>query len=753
MLTAQQAWQLGIAEMENSRCYNTEGNTSSPDSDNIIRGPFGLGHFYTMAQCGFCGRCFARNEHLVRHRRIHTGERPFQCLQCKAGFQRPDVLAKHVETLHPRHSAGSNERPQRPNQYSDKPRDRQRSRIACDQCRRRKLKPPGRPRNAVTLPPAEEPSSIEQPVPRENSADRTEEFRHAFEPWNPTNIRPAVLVQPQPPPTSAVQTGIPSGRASNDAYFGTIESSLSVGEWIGSVRASIPSIPTPSPTSALQLEQAGEMVDFFDDFVPPADFGNWLDDLDEFSSVDSIFAQHSIALDADYDHAMESAVSMMKDQLHRRSRASSPSREAQQRLWYSAPPQLCVYDEEMVNVLLNVSKRHLSTTFGIFADFDMSCPTEVELCLAMAAVGGLYCTAPGRAKVAQMLYNDARRLLLEKYLLNTFRSFEEALKFAKTFILLEIYGLCSGDKRAYEFMEVFHGSKMHAATSCMNLLPPNATTNQRRQVEQLSDAMHMLDSYRVLLLQRPPSFIGEPRHKHQTSKFRSIPTGGIISTSTPRSSLGSGEGCLHDIPAIIRYSWTSSRRDCDSSILLPTLWNTEFVQLALDRCIWTELAQTDGAVPTEAPHMLLYHLAQVSLHSNMGRLQRLTQLASQCCSLQQQKEMIDDAVHPWSNRRHFQIAVWHARATLRIAQGMTPKPRCTSVERDKARPLEPPHLPLCIYFATLVVWFDDWELGGNSRCLGDESIQAGSQLLFRLRVPVAKVLGESLCELLSNEES
>jgi hypothetical protein len=31
------------------------------------------------------------------------------------------------------------------------------------------------------------------------------------------------------------------------------------------------------------------------------------------------------------------------------------------------------------------------------------------------------------------------------------------------FILLEIYGLCSGDKRSYEFVEVFHGDLMEVS--------------------------------------------------------------------------------------------------------------------------------------------------------------------------------------------------------------------------------------------------------------------------------------------------
>ena len=102
---------------------------------------------------------------------------------------------------------------------------------------------------------------------------------------------------------------------------------------------------------------------------------------------------------------------------------------------------------------------NLSGTFALFSNFEANHDTRVELCLAMAAVGGLYCTAYAHMKVAKMLFNDARRLLLEQYLQQISIDFSTSLSFSKTFILLEIYGLCSGDKRAYEFIEVFHANR------------------------------------------------------------------------------------------------------------------------------------------------------------------------------------------------------------------------------------------------------------------------------------------------------
>ncbi|KAH6890281.1 hypothetical protein B0T10DRAFT_596400 [Thelonectria olida] len=73
----------------------------------------------TVPPCRHCGRQFKRQEHLNRHERTHTAEKPFPC-DCGQRFSRQDLLARHVKLAHastaeiappPRPGADADEQP------------------------------------------------------------------------------------------------------------------------------------------------------------------------------------------------------------------------------------------------------------------------------------------------------------------------------------------------------------------------------------------------------------------------------------------------------------------------------------------------------------------------------------------------------------------------------------------------------------------------------------------------------------------
>ncbi|RMJ09215.1 hypothetical protein CDV36_011153 [Fusarium kuroshium] len=53
-----------------------------------------------MKRCSYCHRTFIKTEHLLRHERSHTGEKPYQCRKCNRRYARSDVLLRHVKYFH-----------------------------------------------------------------------------------------------------------------------------------------------------------------------------------------------------------------------------------------------------------------------------------------------------------------------------------------------------------------------------------------------------------------------------------------------------------------------------------------------------------------------------------------------------------------------------------------------------------------------------------------------------------------------------
>lgn len=83
----------------------TKSQTADSTSTSNRRGKATLGtqgSGTTVFQCqgfGDCRMVFTRSEHLARHIRKHTGERPFQC-HCQKSFSRLDNLRQHCQTVH-----------------------------------------------------------------------------------------------------------------------------------------------------------------------------------------------------------------------------------------------------------------------------------------------------------------------------------------------------------------------------------------------------------------------------------------------------------------------------------------------------------------------------------------------------------------------------------------------------------------------------------------------------------------------------
>ena len=212
---------------------------------------------------------------------LDSGERPFHCPHCKTGFNRADVRAKHMKKIHRQAESGSGT----PSQHSDqrpKPRHKERSKLACDQCRKRKLKcnntrpcescrskllncsvssssrPPGRPRNILPVSPDN--LSI-RPTALSDS-----EIPPAPQPWTPDSLGP-LLVRPTLIPNLAASR-IPHSRDASDPYIGNIElSAPSLYQWT-TAEAANNSLAQAFTGISMQIDQICEGMDLMNDLVP-----------------------------------------------------------------------------------------------------------------------------------------------------------------------------------------------------------------------------------------------------------------------------------------------------------------------------------------------------------------------------------------------------------------------------------------------------------------------------------------------------
>ncbi|KAL1407519.1 hypothetical protein Q8F55_006952 [Vanrija albida] len=53
-------------------------------------------------KCPLCSATFTRPQHVGRHLRAHTGDRPYECKECPLRFARSDLLSRHVNKAHPK---------------------------------------------------------------------------------------------------------------------------------------------------------------------------------------------------------------------------------------------------------------------------------------------------------------------------------------------------------------------------------------------------------------------------------------------------------------------------------------------------------------------------------------------------------------------------------------------------------------------------------------------------------------------------
>lgn len=601
-----------------------------------------------------------------------------------------------------------------------------RSRIACDSCRRKKLKcdnatpcrtcvarnvpcttssasrRPGRPRHDESSSPiTDEPGQFE-PVQHTPAIPTVYAgVANTIEADGYANVNTGGQIQPLTSPEIYLSQDYTLQSDSFPVFndFATVGLDFMNGLW-----------ELPPMVCILHCICLGELTDIWQTFDGSIDENS-------FSFFDESWLQLSGSV---LDQPTDRALDMMREHFRQRSRAPSPSRVDTGQRQYSAAPNLTKYDPEIINVFLNLARNHLADSFPVFASFVAAPDVKVELCLAMAAVGALYCIVPGSTRLARSLYHDSRRLLLEAYFTNNESSSEDFWTYAMTFILLEVYGLCSGNKRSYEFTEVWHGCLLDASRMCLSV--PFA---DQWHIRQLKDSIQTLESYRVLILGLPPS-ITDATAASDEEALSEIMSPASMNTPHHCPSVG---GLTVLAGVVGGHSMTSQTHP----------WKTEFIELALDRWIRQQSQEVSYS------QILLYHMTQIYLQSSLPLLQRhaLVRAASRT------NADLPEEVRAWVASPRYKVSKWHAEnIILTVKRHAALKDAINRPTRQNG-PSEPPHLPYCLYFAIVVLWYGSIASDNDGKL--DRGVLEGIELLSGLRIHVAKLLTMVLRDMLPDE--
>lgn len=127
------------ANLHNHQLNGSSREERQKDGD---KAPSDEGQDRGLYQCSTCKKTYNRADHLIRHVRSHTHEKPYVCETCGKGFARPDLLKRHAsghedEEKSPTEGSASKKRKITSN-YN--PSQSSRVTQACKQCASSKLK-------------------------------------------------------------------------------------------------------------------------------------------------------------------------------------------------------------------------------------------------------------------------------------------------------------------------------------------------------------------------------------------------------------------------------------------------------------------------------------------------------------------------------------------------------------------------------------------------------------------------------------
>lgn len=272
----------------------------------------------------------------------------------------------------------------------------------------------------------------------------------------------------------------------------------------------------------------------------------------------------------------------------------------------------------------------------------------------------------------------------------------------------------------------------------------------------------MLESYRVVLLQRQPAFYPASNIlEDPLSPFAStVETAGDKERTSGPSALlrcllsphlshpGSTNTLewLFCLTSLTVLSWHTKPHRL-LALPLPALLNKDLVELALYR--WHDMI-TKCLPEVETWMMILYHNILVDLNTPVKHIHNLARTHVAGAAHSQDSQHILQA---WQRGEDCPKALWHANAILQLAKSKTVlssdhgQKEAVLPSRKQMGLSEAAHLPISVYVATLTIWAQSVCQEPPNYSATQSALESGIAILSCLTVRAAKQIVNVLREI------
>ncbi|KAK2668174.1 hypothetical protein RAB80_015554 [Fusarium oxysporum f. sp. vasinfectum] len=214
--------------------------------------------------------------------------------------------------------------------------------------------------------------------------------------------------------------------------------------------------------------------------------------------------------------------------------------------WLATKPSVYNFDRTNVNRFLNLFFAQVPSTFTSFESFRISSSTHEEGLLAAAAFGGLW-----------------RPLAAFTIRTNFPVEVDAKIGLLRPMLLLELFGICSGDKRLCESTEAFHIQFLQASS---------ATGHNNIVLQRILQDFQLLECYRTTLLQilpylYPGMSIFSLLPQSSTPKEMKIIdiVKELLSPTEPRPDLSDPQTSITALTSLLFLSYHASPSSCVTS--------------------------------------------------------------------------------------------------------------------------------------------------------------------------------------------